>query len=216
METGIFDGLVLLAMFSPIIPVCLITIKLWKAPNIILGALLFGLMVNLSTDLVSLYLSVNGLSNHLMLDYYSIAFGLSTLFLFYLLNRSTFISKVILLYAALLILEFVLFEMEISLFVSWFLDPYFVLSLMIISISLMYFFNIFNELKIERIESEFSFWLNCAFLIYFASTLFLSLIKSVIFSDHQHLHWYLWPIQLVATIVFNLLVTIGVWVKMRK
>lgn len=81
--------------------------------------------------------------------------------------------------------------------------------------SSLYFYKIYTEMKVSNLFQDGLFWVNSAFLIYFSSTFYVSLFEDIIKSVDLNLFYYTWPIQLVSTIIFNVILSRGIWL-MRK
>jgi hypothetical protein len=81
--------------------------------------------------------------------------------------------------------------------------------------SAYYFYKVYTEMKVSNLFQDGLFWINSAFLIYFSSTFYVSLFEDVIKSVDLNLFYYTWPIQLVSTIIFNIILSKGIWL-MRK
>lgn len=79
----------------------------------------------------------------------------------------------------------------------------------------IYFYKVYTEMKIANLFQDGLFWVNSAFLIYFSSTFYVSLFEDYIRSEDSNLLYYTWPIQLVSTIIFNVILSRGIWL-MRK
>lgn len=89
------------------------------------------------------------------------------------------------------------------------------LTLYTILLSSIYFYKVYTEMKITNLFQDGLFWVNSAFLIYFSSTFYVSLFEEYIRSEDLNLLYYTWPIQLVSTIIFNVILSRGIWL-MRK
>ncbi|MFT5777351.1 MAG: hypothetical protein ACI837_000283 [Crocinitomicaceae bacterium] len=83
----------------------------------------------------------------------------------------------------------------------------------IIIYALIYFVQLFKEAKIERLERHAYFWLNSAFLIYFAGTLFLFILTENILADDSHNYWNL---HAILNISLNLGYTATLWMGVKK
>lgn len=93
--------------------------------------------------------------------------------------------------------------------------PYLILTIYTIILSSIYFYKVYSEMKIANLFQDGLFWVNSAFLIYFSSTFYVSLFEEYIRSEDSNLLYYTWPIQLVSTIIFNVILSRGIWL-MRK
>jgi hypothetical protein len=87
-------------------------------------------------------------------------------------------------------------------------------SVVIILLSIITFFNLIEKSHTERLQEDYVFWLNTAFLIYFSGTLFLFIFEYTIMRN-QHLS-FLWIIHNFFNILFNLLLARSAYQWMRK
>lgn len=85
------------------------------------------------------------------------------------------------------------------------------LSLIVISLAITYFYSIFLEMRIKNLKKHFLFWMNSAFLIYYGTTFYLTLFEDFIRSYDNNLYYFIWPILLITNIIFNLILAKGIW-----
>ena len=89
--------------------------------------------------------------------------------------------------------------------------PYIILSLSVMFLVLYYFRSVFMKLEIIELTKHLPFWISSAMLIYFGSTIFFSLFEEILRGSDNWVFYYTFQIQLSATILFNILITIGLW-----
>jgi hypothetical protein len=90
----------------------------------------------------------------------------------------------------------------------------FVYSLMVILYSLFFFFEIYEKGEVLYIERHPHFWINSALLLYYAGTLLLGLFSNfLMFKIPRDKYIYLNSFFSVMTIVFNILVCIGLSIE---
>lgn len=90
----------------------------------------------------------------------------------------------------------------------------FIYSLMLILYSLLFFFEIYEKGEVLYIERHPHFWINSAILIYYAGTLFLGLFSNyLMYQIPKEKFIYLERIFSIMTIVFNVLVCIGLSIE---
>lgn len=77
----------------------------------------------------------------------------------------------------------------------------------------LYFIQIFNEAKIQKIESDPYFWMTAILLIYTAGTLFLFILADEILTAKNNA---LWDLHSVLNILLNLGFTLTIWMGARK
>jgi len=88
--------------------------------------------------------------------------------------------------------------------------------LFMISFSLCYFYKVFTEVVIVKLEKESSFWIVSAILIYFAGNLFLFLCSDNTLVSIQEYFLKYWSIDFILNAIFNILLAIGLWITPTK
>lgn len=89
-------------------------------------------------------------------------------------------------------------------------------SFFMISFSLCYFYKVFTEAVIARLEKDSSFWIVSAILLYFAGNLFLFLCSdNTLVSIREYFLKY-WSINFILNATFNILLAIGLWITPPK
>ena len=90
----------------------------------------------------------------------------------------------------------------------------FVYSLMVILYSLLFFYEIYEKGEVLYIERHPHFWVNSSILLYYAGTLFLGLFSNyLMYRIPKEKFIYLEHIFSIMTIVFNVLVCIGLSIE---
>lgn len=89
-------------------------------------------------------------------------------------------------------------------------------SFFMIFFSLCYFYKIFTEVAIARLEKEPSFWIVAAVLIYFAGNLFLFLCSDNTLVSIRAYFLKYWSIDFILNVIFNILLAIGLWITPPK
>ncbi|QHI38328.1 hypothetical protein IMCC3317_37190 [Kordia antarctica] len=94
------------------------------------------------------------------------------------------------------------------------------LGILMIFLSLSYFYALLKEVKYSALEQNPMFWLNAGFLIYFSSNLILFFINNSIFKDPtaeaNEVSYLLWGMHAVVNIVLILFYTISIWVNPKQ
>jgi hypothetical protein len=88
--------------------------------------------------------------------------------------------------------------------------------LFMLSFSLCYFYKVFAEAVIVKLEKEASFWIVSAILIYFAGNLFLFLCSDNTLASMQEYFLKYWSIDFILNTIFNILLAIGLWITPPK
>ena len=92
---------------------------------------------------------------------------------------------------------------------------YLIFSIIVVILSLLYFRTVLNEMKIPNLYGHPPFWIVFAYLTYYGGTISLTLFQDYIIGGNLDVYIILWSIQLIANIIFSILISISIW-KMRK
>lgn len=211
----IFNALVYLTALIPFLPLILLLVvkNNTKAPKNLCRALLLLCVISILSDLIGIIAGPIFKNNNPIYHIYDILSGAVILHIYKLNFTNEKTKKIIIL----LLFIYVTF----SIFLFFYKDGYkfdntvsvISLKIIVILLSIYYFLTLFYELKIRSLKNYYFFWINTAFLFYCSTTFYVFL-----FEDFVLLHtkeFYLWPIHLIATIIFNLLLSKGIW-KMKK
>lgn len=87
------------------------------------------------------------------------------------------------------------------------------LSILLIILSLIYFYQLLNPLTFINIEKQSLFWINAGVLFYSAVNIFLFMIFTQIPPEDQH-NYYI--INSISNIIANVLYSIGLLCKPQK
>lgn len=87
------------------------------------------------------------------------------------------------------------------------------LSILVIIFSLLYFFQLFNEKTIIKVEQRSFFWINLGLLINFSSTILFFVLYKYLLDKKL---WAYFNINDYANITFNILSTVGILQLSRK
>lgn len=91
---------------------------------------------------------------------------------------------------------------------------YIVISIGAIFLSVHLLFRFLIESTVKKLLKDGLFLLNFAIFFYFANTFYLTLFESLMFYNNK-LHSFLWPIQLITTIISNCVFTYAL-VRLKK
>lgn len=87
--------------------------------------------------------------------------------------------------------------------------------LFIISFTLLYFYKLLQELKVQRLEKEPMFWLSTGLLLYFSASLFIFLFGNYI-RPSVKLSFTFWGIHAIVNILLCVFYAIALWIKPLK
>lgn len=167
------------------------------------------LVINLITDLTAFLIAFNGIHTEVLFQLYTIIIG-GLFFLLYSFEfRNRYIDMVLGGITSMLVIYEILFVFK------WvgdsYLDTYTFVSVVVITVSLIFFAYTFYYLEIEKLETDFFFWINSGVLVYFSSTFFITIFTKFIIDSKSEIHHDLWIIQNISTIIFNLIIAKGIW-----
>jgi hypothetical protein len=84
-------------------------------------------------------------------------------------------------------------------------------ALLVITYIIMFFYKTFIELKVEYLGKEPAFWIGSGFLLYFSGGLFLFMVSDHLLPSATGPRHLVWAMHAVFTIVFHILISIGLW-----
>ncbi|MFD1819454.1 hypothetical protein SAMN04515674_102151 [Pseudarcicella hirudinis] len=89
-------------------------------------------------------------------------------------------------------------------------------SLLIVCLSLIAFYKMFQTLEYVRIDRTSVFWINSGFTLYFSGNLFLFVLGNLLLSKDQELSRMAWAIHAGLDIFMNIFIAIGLWWSRRE
>lgn len=89
-------------------------------------------------------------------------------------------------------------------------------SVLLILITLLYFYKTAKELKVARIEQAPLFWLSTGVLTYFCGSLFIFIFSNYLLTYSQELGIKIWAIHAFFLLLFYLANSIALWVDRKK
>jgi len=87
------------------------------------------------------------------------------------------------------------------------------LGVLVIFLSLSYFYALLKEVKYTSLERNPMFWLNAGFLIYFSSNLLLFFINNSMFTKADEVSYLVWGLHAIVNIVLVIFFIIAIWVN---
>lgn len=73
----------------------------------------------------------------------------------------------------------------------------------------------YKSKQFDLMTSDYFFWINTAILLYNGCTMYISIFEVFIREKDDLVLYYTWPFQLIITILFNLILTKGIWKMIR-
>lgn len=211
MDSVWYSVLVYLTILSPIFPILLLFLTKGKYSIQVKISLLIILFSSLISDVTCLFLSFREINNNFVIHFYTLIAGLS--FLFY---YKSVINKIWMKYFFWISsISFILVNFLES---FWYSDIYTAntiafssLSVLLIVLALLFFFYRMNVIQSRDEIFDYLFWVNSAVLIYFGSTIILTLFEDMIINIPQEIYNSIWIIQLIASLAFVFMISKGIW-----
>ncbi len=181
----------------------------WALVTLLLGSVTIDLMFRFS------YLLPFEIVTNLFYNVYTIICLITSYYVFSIILTNKNSSKYLLIGFGGLIFSILfayLFYQDINMESS---TAYVIYSLSVIVLSMLYFRNLLNDMKVPHLFKHPHFWVVCGYLLYYGGTVVLTLFQDYILNSNIKLTLYLWPIQGIANILFTLLIIKASW-TMRK
>lgn len=89
-------------------------------------------------------------------------------------------------------------------------------SILLIGLSIAYFFKLLRDAKVERLEKEPMFWINCAVLMYFSVDIFIFIFSNYMLGISERLATQIWVIHGIFLILFNVICFFALWISNPK
>ena len=89
-------------------------------------------------------------------------------------------------------------------------------AILLISLSLSFFYQLLKQLTVHRLERLPFFWINSAVLLYFSSSLFVFIYSNYILFYSYELGITIWFIHALFFILFNLILALGLWISPKN
>jgi hypothetical protein len=215
LEIDIFWILSRLSAVIVLLPIIISLIK-FKALGPHLKALSFFLYITAILEVLSLYCASRGINNFFLFHIHTVfEYGCLALVYYYLFNSK--IIKRVLLGSIVLVAVFAIADpIFIENIASMNTIPRFINSILLIVLSMLFFYKIFIDMKIFPLGSHPMFWINTGILIYFSGTLFLFIFSNSLMEQSDQTYWESWIIHSILNILLNLFFAIGLWHKRTK
>jgi len=201
---------------SYLIPILLLVYVITrKTERKLLSVLLFYLVLSVITEIINLIFIELFKNNNPVIHFYTLIGFVNLAYLYKLLFKSKVFDNLYLPISIIFCVLSLYYSFKLKGLMDVNVFPYLIFTIFMVFSSAYYFYKIYTEMKISNLFQDGLFWVNSAFLIYFSSTFYVSLFEDIIKSVDLNLFYYTWPIQLVSTIIFNVILSRGIWL-MRK
>lgn len=215
MEFDWFSLLTEIAHLTPIIPIAVLLLRKSRIQNTLFWILLSMLLVDIVTDVIGVRGVVSGFALEILMHFHSLLAGLLVFGLFKWEFNDKGLSRIINWIAIFYTGYFFYFLYVRVTTQTLLLDPYILLLITGMGLALFFFYRILKKLEIPNLLDYPFFWLNTAILLYYGTTIgnTLAADMAVIVEPWSK---YVWTIQFGSTIMYNLVIAYGVWVKKPK
>ena len=203
------------SIISILIPLICCVIK-YKTHSTILWVLFTYIIFSTLTEILSLFLPNYSIKNYFLSQNIFAVTEFLLISVLYYLEFKIKITQRIILYISIAYICFVLIELGIT---GKYLQANTIISLIeacILSMFAIYFFfNVQTELSIPRLTDYSFFWINCGVAIYFSTSIILFAFDDYISKCGEKEVEQLWGLHLFCNILYNILLSVGVW-KIRQ
>ncbi|WP_046758112.1 hypothetical protein [Kordia jejudonensis] len=212
MSKEFFGNLRLLSSLTIVLP---LLIGIWKYFRLsTMQRKLFYLIVLFSiTELIANILWYQKLNNLPVYHFYTILEFLCIIYIYKDVLYKLFPERICILIAGIFTVFCIvnmLFFQSIYVFNS---NATTTLGVLVIFLSISYFYTLLKEIKYTSLERNPMFWLNAGFLIYFSSNLLLFYISNSLSTEAAEVNYLVWGLHAVVNIVLVIFFIIAIWVN---
>ena len=217
--TQFFGYLQDFAIFSPLIPIFPILFY-WKkiGKNPLIQALLILLCLDFFTDMFAMTFVIwnhwhDNTQDIQQVYYFLFSFTTYNVFRLGISNpKAMKVITVAYIVVALFQLYFIIIDFGLQ---HTLIHPVSLLTVLIIFVSIYYFYETFTEMKVKSLINHSFFWVCSALLLYVGGAFILKLFNNAMNSIVPGISNKLWPINSISTIIFNFLILRAIWL-MKK
>lgn len=205
MIKGFYHILIYLSTTSVLVPFYY-SIRRYKAFNQPLKALFLYLVISLLTEVVSNAFSYYNVRTNLPFQLFTVFEYFSIIYIYYKelkLVKNYFILSLSVFFT---IVAFIKFSPIQSNDIVASTE-----ALIIVGLAVYYFYKVSGDVSIQHVTENYFFWINTGFLFYFGIAFFIFLFDNYIRHSDELTGIYLLTIHLFANIIYNILLTIGIW-----
>lgn len=198
--------------FSILIPFATGIIR-YRRLNGTLKILAWFIFIAVLFEVLLTYIGAKGINNLAIMNVFVIIQYLFFSWVFYRAFNSYIIRKgivaALICFTAFALLNLFLLQ-GVKQFNSWSLG---LMCLLLMCTALLFFYEVFKEGKVQRLERYPMFWVASAALLYFAGCFFLFIFSNYALAESNELLYAEWSIHSVINIVANLCYAIGLWLS---
>lgn len=89
-------------------------------------------------------------------------------------------------------------------------------ALVMIFYSLIYLYDLFRDLPVERIQDMPMLWVIFGFLFYYGGTLFLFLANNIVLESNLESHRAIWVLHNILNVMKNVFLSIALWKQYKR
>lgn len=82
--------------------------------------------------------------------------------------------------------------------------------------SLIYLYDLFRDLPVERIQDMPMLWVIFGFLFYYGGTLFLFLANNIVLESNLESHRAIWVLHNILNVMKNVFLSIALWKQYKR
>jgi len=89
-------------------------------------------------------------------------------------------------------------------------------NILLILLSIIYFYTVLKDLKIKRLSKEPMIWINMGVLFYFSCSLFLFIFSNILLNLSMKINDVMWFVHGIFNLTLYLFITIALWLAPKK
>lgn len=200
------------SMLSPLIPISLLFIFKTTLPKRIYWLLFIITLLSFLSDAICMTIASYGIYTAPVIHVYSLLIGCTWFLYFREIINNALLKKICLFLIFVLLIIFI-FESLIYERIYVLGNPfaYGYISIMLVVLSMVFFFLRMNSIQHKSEIFDYLFWVNCAVLMYFGPTFVLTIFEDTIRIHIPEMERSLWRIQQIASVLYSLIIAKGIW-----
>lgn len=211
----LYDVLENTSIAISIVPLVILIVRWKRAKALSAWLFLTLLIIDLLTELSTLILAWNQINNLFIWHIHAIFFSILLLLIYRTYLRSNISSFTLLIPNIIVCISGLLEAFLNQGYLRANTITYLMLCSQAILYSLLLFSSLINDRQMKDLTRSSEFWINAGMLFSFGTTMCLTLFENYIFEINTELMYYTWSIQLVANIIFHLVLARGIWLMRR-
>lgn len=210
---GIYDIVLHISLIISIVPLSILIYRWKKVPKYLSGLLLLLLSLELTTEISCKILSVLGIYNYPIIHAYTVLNS----FILFLLYSKLIRSQKLVIFNIVLVFSIIIsgvIEITIAPFAPNVITSI-LQGLLGVVLATSFFSQMINDPRIANLRLYPLFYMNSAVLFYFGTTICLRLFEFYIHFYSPEMKYFIWPFQLIANIIYHLILARSIWLMKR-